>query len=245
MSKRIVLGDTHGRNLWKSIIEKEKPDQAIFIGDYFDSFEIDPATQINNFLDICAYKREYSNTILLIGNHDHHYFPEIGNCGTSGYQENAKYMIRHAIAASRDLLQMAYQIDDEKLGPILFTHAGVSSEWVEYTYGRWEEEYANLADLVNDMWKYKPDSFIFSGRDPTGNNKYQTPIWIRPASLMAANRNTFKNKVIQVVGHTRVKEIDIEGKATGGRYYFIDAIDVGQYLIIEDGEFKLGKIEKE
>jgi hypothetical protein len=35
--------------------------------------------------------------------------------------------------------------------------------------------------------------------------------------------------------------IDIKGKATGGDYYFIDALGIGEYLIYEDGEFKLGK----
>ena len=62
-------------------------------------------------------------------------------------------------------------------------------------------------------------------------------------SLMSGNKETFlKKDYIQIVGHTQVRKIDIEGKATGGRYYFIDAIDIGQYLIYDDGEFKLGKI---
>ena len=46
---------------------------------------------------------------------------------------------------------------------------------------------------------------------------------------------------IQVVGHTHVKKIDIEGKSTGGRYYFIDTFDTSnQFLVYEDGEFKIG-----
>jgi hypothetical protein len=32
------------------------------------------------------------------------------------------------------------------------------------------------------------------------------------------------------------------GKATGGRYYFIDAIDIGQYLIYENEKFELGQL---
>ena len=83
---------------------------------------------------------------------------------------------------------------------------------------------------------------MFNGWDPYGDNTSQTPIWIRPLSLMSGNKETFlKEDFIQVVGHTGVKVIDM-GKATGGRYYFIDAIDIGQYLIYEDGEFKLGQL---
>jgi hypothetical protein len=59
---------------------------------------------------------------------------------------------------------------------------------------------------------------------------------------LRGNRNTFlKEKYIQIVGHTQVNMIDIKGKATGGNYYLIDALGIGEYLIYEDGEFKLGK----
>ena len=38
--RSIVIGDTHGRNYWKKIIKHENPNRVIFIGDYFDSFDI-------------------------------------------------------------------------------------------------------------------------------------------------------------------------------------------------------------
>jgi len=39
--KTIILGDTHGRDLWKQIVEIENDaDRIIFLGDYFDSFDI-------------------------------------------------------------------------------------------------------------------------------------------------------------------------------------------------------------
>ena len=87
---------------------------------------------------------------------------------------------------------------------------------------------------------------MFFGLDPTGDSKTQTPIWIRPLSLLRGNRDTFlKEKYIQIVGHTQVNMIDIKGKATGGNYYLIDALGIGEYLIHEDGEFKLGKFNIE
>lgn len=238
--KIVVLGDTHGRDLWKAIVEKENPDKTVFIGDYFDSYDIEAPVQINNFLDICEYKRQNPDTVLLIGNHDYHYL--MGENGTSGYQRNAAHMISHAIKGNKELLQMAYQMKVDGIDlPILFTHAGVSSIWLEMNYGRWEEDYATIAEVVNELWKHKPDSFLFNGVDPYGNDTYQTPVWIRPAGLMKAN-GTFKKDIIQIVGHTRMKKIDIEGKATGGFYYFIDTIGERQYLIIEDGQFKIGTI---
>ena len=48
------------------------------------------------------------------------------------------------------------------------------------------------------------------------------------------------------MGHTHVIKIDIEGKATGGRYYFIDTLDTStQFLIYENNEFKVGVVENE
>jgi hypothetical protein len=103
-----------------------------------------------------------------------------------------------------------------------------------------------IDEFVNHIWQHRPNSFMFFGLDPTGDSQTQTPIWIRPLSLLRGNRDTFlKEKYIQIVGHTQVNMIDIKGKATGGNYYFIDALNIGEYLIHEDGEFKLGKFNIE
>ncbi len=86
---------------------------------------------------------------------------------------------------------------------------------------------------------------MFYGIDPYGNSKTQTPIWIRPQALLAGNRDSFlKTDYIQVVGHTAVRKIDIDGKATGGRYYFIDTLDTtSTYLVYENNEFSVGKLK--
>ena len=54
--KTIILGDTHGRSNWKLAIHQEQPDRIIFIGDYFDSFDIPGVEQIHNFKEIIQYK---------------------------------------------------------------------------------------------------------------------------------------------------------------------------------------------
>ena len=57
---------------------------------------------------------------------------------------------------------------------------------------------------------------------------------------MKANKNILNKKIIQVVGHTQQNQIDIKGKTTGGRYYFIDTLDnkQPQYLVYENKQFK-------
>jgi hypothetical protein len=115
----------------------------------------------------------------------------------------------------------------------------------------------NLAMYVNDLFYYQPNKIAYRsykqvgdqvyGAQGYGNEAFQGPIWIRPSALMTANKKTLRKKIIQVVGHTPQDNIDIEGKATGGRYYFIDTLEYnqGQYLIVTDGVVSLGKLDNE
>ena len=244
MSKTIFLGDTHGRSTWKDIIRNENPDRVVFIGDYFDSHdkELTAAVQMFNMKEIIEFKKTSGiEVILLIGNHDYHYFSEIGYNGTSGYQHGAAIAIGQLLDENKEHFQMAY-LDDKAHYNILCTHAGVGYDWL-VEQRKYKE--GNIADFINDVWKYQPHHFTFYGRDPYGDSKTQTPIWIRPHSLMSGNKDTFlRDQYIQIVGHTQVNTIDM-GKATGGKYYFIDALGTCQeYLIYEDGVFNKSTIKK-
>jgi hypothetical protein len=236
--KTIIIGDIHGRDIWKQIITTENPDRVIFIGDYFDNFDISSVEQQHNFKQIIAFKEtKVMEVIMLIGNHDYHYFP--GFETYSGFQSGAAPVIKMLLEENKHHLQMCYQFDN-----ILCSHAGIGYDWlVEQN----KYESGSIPEFVNDLYKYNPYKFCFLGTNPYGDDKTQTPIWIRPRSLMYGNKNTFlKNEYIQIVGHTRVNNIDIEGKATGGRYYFIDALDNAspQYLVYEEGVFSLGTVNK-
>ena len=67
--KIVVIADIHGRNLWKKQVE-ENADLYIFLGDYFDSFNIKGEDQIKNFLEIKEfYENNKDKVILLAGNH--------------------------------------------------------------------------------------------------------------------------------------------------------------------------------
>jgi len=232
--KTIVIGDTHGKSLWKLITEIEDADRVIFIGDYFDAFDISGVEQIHNFKEIIEYKKTSGKeVILLIGNHDLSYWPGINGSAVSGYQRGIALNIQQVLVENKEHLQMCYQMDE-----FLFSHAGISQEWLNSVIGVDKWGIDKICETVNELWLYKPLLFEFNGLDPYGDNLYQTPVWIRPLSLMRAGKmdKQLYKKYIQVVGHTRVKMIDIKGKATGGRYYFIDTLDSSkEYLIINDG----------
>ena len=113
MGRTIFLGDTHGRSLWKDIVAKETPDRVVFIGDYFDSFDIGSAEQQFNFKEIIEFKESNQcEVIMLIGNHDYHYYP--GGETYSGYQHGAAPAIRQLLEENKHHLQMCYQLDKDR-----------------------------------------------------------------------------------------------------------------------------------
>ena len=247
--KIVAIGDIHGRDYWKQIIEQEQDANVfVFVGDYFDSFTIKGPDQINNFLDIVEFKKSSKvPVILLIGNHDYHYYPGIEDSGTSGYQTLMAPSIKHVVSDNKQYLQAAYQV-----GEFVFTHAGLSSEWLDDIVDGWSVD--SLDATINDLFRFQPNKLAYRSYKQVGSTVYgvggygsetfQGPLWIRPKALMAANKKTLRKQIIQVVGHTPQDSIDIKGKSTGGRYYFIDTLEYGQnqYLIVKDGVVSLGEL---
>ena len=233
MNKRIIaIGDTHGRNTWKILINLHKFDKLIFIGDYFDSDHVLFEDQLNNFLDILEFKRQNPDkVILLIGNHDFQYMKQYSDGETySGYQLKNSKMIEHAFstALSEGLLQMCH-IE----GNIIFTHAGVTKTWCEDM----NIDFDNLENSINSKLTESPSPFRFRGFDPYGDDVCQSPIWVRPQSLAADHIDGYR----QVVGHTRVRTIAILKDTLA----LIDVLTTSKKaLLIEDGIFSELEIEK-
>ena len=73
---RLVIGDIHGHiEPFKSIYEKEDPDDVIILGDYFDNFHGSDKEIVDCFKSILSMQKKHKKGefILLIGNHDFHY----------------------------------------------------------------------------------------------------------------------------------------------------------------------------
>jgi hypothetical protein len=224
--KATILGDTHSRTIWKDITKKEHDsDLFLFIGDYFDSKEgHTPDQQIDNFKDIIEFKKQnMDKVILLTGNHDAHYMKGF-NETYSGHQAGRAIDIGEVLkeAIKDNLLQMCYVYDK-----YVFTHAGVTKTWCKDN----DIDVNNLEQSINDKFKYQTYVFKFNMGEnfsQTGNDICQTPIWVRPQSLV----KDMIDDVICVVGHTTVNNLAIMEKE---RLIMIDALWDGQYLSIING----------
>ena len=216
----VVLGDIHGRTIWKDIIAKEQPSQVIFLGDYVSTHEnVSDEEQVENLKEILRYKDEHPDTILLRGNHD--------------LQHLGYYWAECSGYFPRVAMEMA-QLKDEFLaktqwihvmGNIVFSHAGISRVWLE-------ENFLSLED-INMLGP--TELFGFTSSNPSdrfGDSPEQPPTWIRPMALM----DVMIPDYIQVVGHTPVEHcFNVKDEADIPHdLWLCDALDQGEYLRIED-----------
>lgn len=97
----------------------------------------------------------------------------------------------------------------------------------------------DIENSINSLFKTNPNAFSYNPgikNDPWGDEICQTPIWVRPASLLEDHIDGFT----QIVGHTIQYQLELKGEVI-----FIDTLGIsGQYLEISDGKLKvLGKSE--
>ena len=227
--KILALGDTHGRTTWERFVNPELYDKIIFIGDYFDSFDVPGEDQIKNFSKIMEFKMKYDDkVVLLVGNHDFHYLDM--NERYSGFQRGFMYEIREMVKNNLQHMQMCYVHED-----FLFTHAGVTNTWLS-SVGYTGEEPIDI--FINDLFTYQPKHFCFtsgSKNDAYGNEICQTPIWVRPESLRKDRVTAIPGSErlwCHVVGHTQRPELVIKEDVI-----LIDVLDYKtQALQIIDGK---------
>lgn len=248
--KILVFGDTHGRDLWKTVVQSENPDLTIFLGDYFTSREsISETDQISNFWEILKFKKNNEGRVILLrGNHDTEamgYF--WAQCWPKFYKKSVFTEDEKNLQAFLDNTQWVYQYAD-----IVFSHAGISKTWMNGIMNKYPE-----VKTVSDLNSLPPsEEFAFTAgkdnpHDGYGNSIYQPCTWIRPLELMSDALSDLK----QVVGHTRLyptvtnladkyrgTQFEVENGGSIPDIWLCDCLP-DSYLVIEDFEFKVKNLK--
>lgn len=222
--RTLVLGDTHGHNTWKLIVDNEEYDNVVFLGDYLDAFRITPENIADNLLDIIKFKEKMGDKCrLCYGNHDHSYWNS-ERC--SGYNWHGRHLYMPLLEDmfKEDMIDLIYVQDD-----IIFSHAGVSDYWLKKVTLLDDVREVNFDSVLLDSLDWN----MLTGYDGYGNTISQSPIWIRPQALLKSKVDGYR----QIVGHTNMgTPVEEEG------VYFNDLLPE-YYIIVEDGNISFVKNE--
>lgn len=222
--KVLVVGDVHGRTIWKKFVEHEEYDKVVFLGDYFDSYTINGDDIIENFKEIVQYKENnMEKVVLCFGNHDLHYLP--GILRYSGYKSTHALLNEYYIndALRKELFNAAEEIfvGDKSY---IFSHAGISAiVFLESLGFEWSEAVSNdeakiitetmddlgdkigrkIVDFLNKQLYTNHRYFELTPYHNEGDHESNKPMWIRPTALI----KNAPNMVNQIFGHTQSLKI--------------------------------------
>lgn len=250
--KTLVLGDIHGRTIWKDIIEKENPDKIIFLGDYVSTHEdISAEEQLANLAEILEYKEQnVDKVILLRGNHDTqhlgYYWAECSGFDKIVYDYMSSDKLKNRFLG---LTQWIYIDEDLKT---IFSHAGISEVWlknieelmIKEVGPQYDDNTIDVEFVLNYINKIEPCEFFGfipnSMSDWCGESPTQPPTWIRPYTLQKCNVVGYD----QVVGHTTQRAVSKIVQSTKGKHiiWLCDALGHRSYLTIEDKNFIINTI---
>lgn len=229
--KILVIGDVHGSDFWKRHVEENKGrvDKVLFIGDYFDSFDITDQKKIfKNFEEIIDLHETLDIPVTtLVGNHDFHYSKFcLGRY--SGYHEQMFIMANRIID---DMIQDGELKICEVIDDFIFSHAGVSGTWFTDISARIPGGIGELQDLF--VCSPGIVNFVDDQRTKSryGDDKHQTPIWIRPNSLINDPLGDYN----QVVGHTSFDFTNVSHNTNpmvnGKKIYLVDSHQREAFII--------------
>lgn len=230
--KVCAIGDIHGTNKFLDCymdIKKNDDDceKIIVLGDHFDPYDNisldEMAEKYSEFIDIC---KNDERVVSILGNHDlsrYIIYDNITNRTERSFTNIER--IRNMILPNLKDSYLTY-----KIGNYLFSHAGVSKNWIddisELGYDKmifenkrgWDEK--ELSDIVS----YSPSDY--SGY---GDCVRQGCTWIRPYALNKSAVDGYN----QVVGHTQVTDIAKIEMLNGMELWLIDNQRKSKYLTLE------------
>jgi hypothetical protein len=216
----IVFGDIHGSTYWKDVQNENPGCRLIFLGDYLDPYDcIDGKQLINNLKEIIQLKKDRSDdVILLLGNHDLHYFcPDI-DWKCSRFDYSIREQVSSLFIDNLQLFVNAFQEDKR-----IFTHAGISHEWFLNDFKG--DVNRNIAEQLNNPLPKQKPALYRCGASRGGNWKSIGGIFWADISELDKPLQGFT----QFAGHNRVKDI-YEHFRNDGHITFCDCLFLEKYL---------------
>ncbi|MDR2287103.1 MAG: metallophosphoesterase [Prevotellaceae bacterium] len=200
MEEILIVPDIHGRNFWKPALDYKG--MVIFLGDYTDPYPQEGFTQDNayqNLLKIVDFKKQNPDrVILLVGNHEMHYYNKNYACGRFDYHYFQSY---NAILTGKEtagLFQMCKQIDN-----YLFIHAGITKGWYDAHRDELSKLGNTLEEQMNNLFVTNINAFYEASMYRGGYHEAGSPLWA-DATEHFDEKEHFSDTIIQIIGHTQL-----------------------------------------
>ena len=254
--KTLIIGDIHGKNKWKEVVNSDNFDRIIFLGDYCDAYDYSAHRILTNLEDIIEYKKQNLDKVtLLYGNHDLQYlYLQDTNIKCSGFSKTHSTDFQN-ILSTPDIFTLATSLETED-NYYLFTHAGIIPNWL-FEFKNVLSDYKKVTDVkganILNMFlgKHYRNNLWDVSKHRYGASLHGSFVWadIREFNTENLDMSDFYDlldiplhkEVIQIAGHNRVQyptEID-------NKIYFLDCQDSNYIFgVIQDEdstikEFKL------
>jgi len=198
MTRTLIIPDVHTKfGLAETIIEKEKADEVVFLGDYFDNFDnYESAHQTAVWLKESMSK---PHRIHLIGNHDLSYAREEWKFKCSGYEIEKDNAIKSVGIVWGQLWQFVW-VDDW-----LLTHAGLSNEFYK-AYAKYGEDVNKFLSRMCEDDILRDTLYSVSGFRG-GNDEHAGIVWCdwREFDAIPGVKQIFGHTVGNIVRHRNKK----------------------------------------
>jgi predicted phosphodiesterase len=239
--KILTVGDTHTKDFIIDIVEGyvDSVDRLVFLGDYVDEWDGHAEDSVRHLSNIIDFAKKYRDkTTLLLGNHDYAYVYDIRNI--SGHNMGTAPEAKKLFWEDRELFSIAYGS-----GKYLFSHAGVSRDWLEYRKSELDikgSAAVDIAEALNELTFSDSDNILWDIKGYYGHHA-SGPLWIREGELLSFDdyhnlgRNAIIGDIIQVVGHTPVETVvkynNVYIADTFSLYSNMEPIGDGSLLLID------------
>lgn len=242
--KRILIVSDPHQNMGKlrHILKAEDYDQAVVLGDWFDSFYYD---KVKDVKDTCETIKEYivkPDFITLLGNHDAHYLYDNRYCMSSGFNGTKSKLIRSQFGSDFNSIRQKFEwytwVDKW-----LCSHAGIhryhfppNQKLSKKALTIWLDDQANFAR--NNLFMGAKHWFYVAGKGRGGPNMYGGIIWLDFNCEFEAIP-----EVEQIVGHTQGHKVVskfLPDNPSTPHDICIDS-ELNEYLIIDNGMIEILK----
>lgn len=223
MKSFVAIGDVHGLTKWRDIVEEHKESVIVFLGDYLDPYEyITREQQLANLSDIIGLKKErMDDVVLLLGNHDLHYFCEKAVPG-SRYDFQIEKEAEALFLGNIELFSYAFQH-----GRFIFTHAGIQHSWFVDDF---KGDLARpIAEQLNSPKAEQLDALFRLGRARGGRIGCTGGIFWADITELTDPLHGYT----QIVGHNRVDDITERMGYNDNKIIFCDCLRKGKAFLLE------------